>query len=189
MRYVIIVCHSPLIHFSAYKKSLYSLHHAPYHCWYKLIASHLESPEIGLKGCPNKPCCFHGHLILGKDPLYMVLYVDDFIYFSPDPEVENYFESALKSKLTIDCMWNAEWLLGTRFDWSAASRGTYHSHLSWEAMRLWIVWVFGRLQSHLAWFCIILASQLTPFLRFTCQTVIVVFSLVNIKVGLEWWFG
>ena len=49
------------------KKSLYGLCHTPCH-WHKLIVSHLESSEIGLKHCPNELCCFCGHLILGKLP-------------------------------------------------------------------------------------------------------------------------
>jgi hypothetical protein len=76
------------------KKSFYGLHQAPRH-WYKLFSDILQSPEIGLKPTKHDPCIFHGTSIPGKPPLYLVMYVDDFLYFSLDDEVEQYFQTAL----------------------------------------------------------------------------------------------
>jgi hypothetical protein len=55
---------------------------------------------------------------LEPPPLYVALYVDDFIYFSLDDEVENYFETALSQKVTVDFLCEAEWFLRMKFDWS-----------------------------------------------------------------------
>jgi hypothetical protein len=85
----------------AFKKSLYGLQRAPHH-WYKLVSSILTSPEIGLTQCKNDPCVFIGHPPPGQPPLYLILYVDDFVYFSPSSDVESYFESALKHKMNVD---------------------------------------------------------------------------------------
>ena len=95
---------------------------SPHH-WYKLISSILESPKINLNQCPNEPCCLMGALIRGKPPLYLVLYVDDFVYFSIDSAVEQYFESSMKAKLSMDFMGTADWFLGTKFEWSTESSG------------------------------------------------------------------
>ena len=60
-------------------KSLYSLHFVP--CsWYNLITSHLKSLEIGLERCRNDPCIIVGNPLAGKAPLYLVLYVNDFVF-------------------------------------------------------------------------------------------------------------
>lgn len=48
--------------------------------------------------------------------MYLTIYVDDFLYFSEDSEVERYFESALAQKITVDFMGNAEFFLGIKFE-------------------------------------------------------------------------
>ncbi len=91
-----------------FKKSLYGLRRAPRH-WYKLLSKILQSPEIGLQPTRHDPCIFHGTLIPEKPPLYLAIYVDDFLYFSLDDEVEQYFQTALSlknSKLTFLVMQN-----------------------------------------------------------------------------------
>jgi hypothetical protein len=67
------------------KKSLYGLKRAPQH-WYKLFSTILQSPEIGLKPTKHDPCIFYGTIIPGKPPLYLAIYIDDFLYFSLDDE-------------------------------------------------------------------------------------------------------
>ena len=67
------------------RKTLYGLKRSPRH-FYELASKILES--IGMKKHPYSPCIFFGTPIQGKPPLYLRLYVDDFIYFSEDNEVE-----------------------------------------------------------------------------------------------------
>jgi Reverse transcriptase (RNA-dependent DNA polymerase) len=113
------------------KKSLYGLRRAPRH-WYKLISSILTSPEISLKQCKNDPCVFIGTPLPGQPPLFLILYVDDFVYFSPSAEVEAYFESALSQKMKVDFLGDAEWFLGMKFDWSFDSHDHLHCRISQE---------------------------------------------------------
>ncbi len=89
------------------KKSLYGLKRAPHH-WYKHLSAILQSPELGLCPTAHDPCIFHGVLIPGKPPLYLVIYVDDFLYFSLDDEVEQYFCTAFSQKCKVDFLGDAE---------------------------------------------------------------------------------
>ena len=112
--------------------------------WYKMISSILESLEINLKCCPNEPCCFVGTPIPDRPPLYLVLYVDDFVYFSSDPDVERYFESAIQAKLSVEFMGTADWFLGTKFDWfTDESSGVVSCCLSQEAYANEVVTAMG----------------------------------------------
>jgi len=114
--------HSGSSSFWRLQKSLYGLRRAPHH-WYKLLSSILTSPEIGLSQCKNDPCVFVGRPVPGQPPLYFILYVDDFVYFSPSVDVESYFESALKQHMTVDYLGDAEWFLGVQFHWSFNQSG------------------------------------------------------------------
>ena len=75
------------------KKMLYGLRHSPRH-WYNKITSVLAS--IGLRPNASDPCMFTGSVCnpnnpaadIPSAPLTVGLYVDDFVYFSEDPEVE-----------------------------------------------------------------------------------------------------
>jgi hypothetical protein len=66
-------------------RSLYGLRRAP-KLWYEKLSSHLKL--MGLKTCPNSPCLFVDTLIDGEAPIYVRIYVDDIIYFSPSDIVE-----------------------------------------------------------------------------------------------------
>ena len=74
------------------KRTLYGLKRSLCHCSKKMTEM-LE--KIGLLRCPNSPCLFQGHIIPGDKPLYLGLYVDDFVYFSESTQVEKQFETAL----------------------------------------------------------------------------------------------
>ena len=58
------------------KKTLYGLKRSPRH-WYETAKKALIT--IGLQPCPNAPCIFNGTIVPGKPPLYLGLYVDNFI--------------------------------------------------------------------------------------------------------------
>eukprot|EP00957_Ditylum_brightwellii_P113233 8635269-Ditylum_brightwellii.AAC.1 len=53
---------------------------------------------MGLKQSPNAPCIFYGDIIEGEPPVYIGLYVDDFIFFSASDKVEEDFKNILKNK-------------------------------------------------------------------------------------------
>jgi hypothetical protein len=106
------------------KKTLYGLRRSPQH-WYNKITSVLAS--IGLKPNASDPCLFTGSINdpnnpaadIPSTPLTVGLYVDDFVYFSKDPEVERKFEQLLSSLITVDFMGTVDWFLGTHFQWSS----------------------------------------------------------------------
>jgi len=112
------------------KRSLYGLKRAPRH-WYNKATKILK--ETGLHPCPNAPCLFQGEIIPGKPTLYLGLYVDDFIFFSTDKEVEKEFERRLKEKTNVDFMGNVSHFLGLRFQWRKQPNSHLKVHLSQEA--------------------------------------------------------
>jgi hypothetical protein len=83
--------------------------------------------QIGLCKNASDPCLFTGHILNPSNPanslssssLMLGLYIDDFIYFSKDPEVERKFEAILSTLITVKFMGTVEWLLGTHFQWLA----------------------------------------------------------------------
>ena len=84
----------------------------------------------------NAPCLSKGTAIPGKAPMYLGLYVDDFVYFSVDPEVEAAFEKKLKAKTLVDFMGQVTHFLGIKFQWRKfQSRNEDHvkAHLSQAA--------------------------------------------------------
>ena len=137
------------------KKSLYGLKRAPRH-WFALISKILTSAEIGLSQCKNDSCVFFGSPIPGKPPLYLILYVDDFVYFSPDGDVESYFETALSQKIKVDFMGEAEFFLGMKFDWFPSEDGHIDCRISQEAYANTIASEMG-LQKHNV------SPMMTPF--------------------------
>ena len=94
------------------KKTLYGLKRSPRH-WYNTCRQTLI--DIGLKPCPNAPCIFTGTLIEGQPPLYLGLFVDDFIYFSANSEVERKFEQLFGAKFNVDFSPEVTHFLGIKF--------------------------------------------------------------------------
>ena len=93
------------------KKSLYGLRRAPRY-WVDRISSVLR--RLKLVECPNEACYFVGCPVDGLPELHLVIYVDDFVYFSTSDDVENYFEKALKEHIIVD-LWAqsiTSWELG-----------------------------------------------------------------------------
>ena len=67
-------------------KTLYGLKRSPRH-WYDKAHSILTA--IGLTRSPNAPCLYSGSVIPGHPPLYLGLYVDDFIFSHKAPKLKN----------------------------------------------------------------------------------------------------
>jgi deoxyuridine 5''-triphosphate nucleotidohydrolase (dut) len=114
------------------KKTLYGLKRSPRH-WYETAKQALLS--IGLNPCPNAPCIFSGTIVPGKPPLYVGIYVDDFIYFSSDPSVEKSFETILPSNTNLQIEFNGaiHHFLGIKFSHTKTDDGHVTIHLSQEA--------------------------------------------------------
>ncbi len=82
--------------------------------------------SIGLKPNASDPCMFPGSIWdpnnpaadIPAAPLQIGLYVDDFVYFSEDPKVEQRFEQLLSSLVTVNFLGTVDWFLGTHFQWS-----------------------------------------------------------------------
>ncbi len=72
---------------------------------------------MGLNSCANSSCLFFGSLIEGEAPIYVRIYVDDIIYFSPSDQVESEFEKHLSSVGKIDFMGQVTHFLGIEFNW------------------------------------------------------------------------
>ena len=94
------------------KKTLYGLKRSPRH-FYELAVKTLNS--IGMYQHPYSPCLFIGTPIAGEPPLYLGLYVDDFIYFSTNRKVEEKFEKSFKAKLDMDLSGDISYFLGIKF--------------------------------------------------------------------------
>jgi hypothetical protein len=58
---------------------------------------------------------FYGSLIEGEPPLYLGLYVDDFIYFSSSRKTEQKFEKLFSSKIDMDLNGEVSYFLGIKF--------------------------------------------------------------------------
>jgi hypothetical protein len=108
------------------KKTLYGLKRSPRH-WYETAKQALT--YLNLRPCPNAPCIFSGSLIPDKPPIYVGIYVDDFIYFSADEEVEKAFETMLPSRTTLQI----HHFLGIKFSNSKSPDGHVSMHLSQES--------------------------------------------------------
>ena len=85
--------------------------------------------SINLRPCKNAPCIFHGEILPGKPPLYLGVYIDDFIYFSTDKTVEKAFETKLSALTDVDFIGDVSHFLGIKFTWTN-SPSSLSVHLS-----------------------------------------------------------
>jgi hypothetical protein len=74
-----------------------------------------SSSCMGLQSSPNSPCLFVGTLIPGEAPIYVGIYVDDIIYFSPSAVTKRKFEELLSTLGSIDFMGQVTHFLGIEF--------------------------------------------------------------------------
>jgi len=110
--------------------SLYGLRRAP-KLWFEKLSNHLLS--MGLKNYPNSPCIFVGSLIPGQAPIYVGIYVDDIIYFSPSDEVEKTFETLLSTIGDVDFMGQVSHFLGIEFAWKHLPEGHFSVSLTQQS--------------------------------------------------------
>jgi hypothetical protein len=87
---------------------------------------------------------------------YLAIYVDDFLYFSLDDNVEQYFETALSQKLKVELLGEAEWYLGMKFNWHTSSDGSVTCRISQEGYAAAIVDEMGLSTANKS-------PQVTPF--------------------------
>jgi hypothetical protein len=125
-------------------KTLYGLRRSPQH-WFHTLSKYFK--EIGLRPTPHDGCLFVGTPVPGKAPIYVALFVDDFVYFSPDSDVEAHFETALASKVKVDFMGQVDYFLGILFDWRRHDDGSVSVHLSQEAYANQIIESMGLLDA------------------------------------------
>ena len=111
------------------KRTLYGLKRSPRH-WYERAVQILT--QVGLTQCKHSPCLFRGEIIDGQPPLYLGLYVDDFVYFSVSDAVERKFENKLKSLTKVEFMGHVSHFLGIRYQWRQKD-GDVKVHMSQEA--------------------------------------------------------
>jgi hypothetical protein len=80
---------------------------------------------MGLQPSLKDPCLYTGYvhdpanpsIKLTTAPLCLGIYVDNFVYFSADPAVEELFGRLLTERSTVDFMGIVEWFLGVHFSW------------------------------------------------------------------------
>ncbi len=111
-------------------RTLYGLKRSPRH-WYEKAKQVLES--IGLKRIKNSNCIFSGTVIKGYPPIYVGLYVDDFIYFSSSDKVEKEFESQFGSQVPTTFDGDVNYFLSIAFNNTRHNDGHISIHMSQEA--------------------------------------------------------
>ena len=94
------------------KRTLYGLKRSPRH-WYETCKKTLI--KLGLKPCPNAPCIFTGTIIPNEPPIYLGLFVDDFVYFSASDKVEEKFKTDFGSEYKVDFQDEITHFLGMKF--------------------------------------------------------------------------
>jgi hypothetical protein len=111
--------------------SLYGLKRAP-KLWFEMLSSHLKA--MGLRKSTKSPCLLTGVNIPGGPPIYVSIYVDDIIYFSPGNSVEQKFEELLSTIGSVDFMGKVSLFLGTEFTWVEHEDGYLTVSLTQQAV-------------------------------------------------------
>jgi hypothetical protein len=88
---------------------------------------------MGFEEMQHDNCIFKCTPFADEPPIYVGLYVDDFIYFSKSDKVEEWFENNLKSHVKVEFMGDVQWFLGQRYDWYTDSENRIACHISQQA--------------------------------------------------------
>ena len=122
--------HTPRNSYWRLLRILYGLKRSPRH-WYEKAVSVLK--EIGITKMPNSNCIFSGVIIKGHPPIYIGLYVDDFIYFSESDMVEKAFETEFGATIKTTFDGDISHFLGINFTNIRHDDGHLSIHLTQEA--------------------------------------------------------
>lgn len=71
---------------------------------------------MGLQPLPQSPCIFIGTLLPNEAPIYIGLYLDDMIYFSPSNNTLKAFETQFGNKITTTFNGDIDYFLGIKFN-------------------------------------------------------------------------
>ena len=112
------------------KRTLYGLKRSPRH-WYEKARRTLIS--LGLKPVQNSSCIFSGTILPGHPPLYIGLYVDDFMYFSESLAVEQHFKKDFSKNFKVTWEGDISHFLGITFQTHRYENNDVWIHLSQEA--------------------------------------------------------
>ena len=111
-------------------RTLYGLKRSPRH-WYEKAKSILL--QLGLKQSIHSKCIFHGRIDPKLPPIYIGLYVDDFIYFSASDETKKLFEEKFGKEVKTTFDSNVLHFLGINFNCIKHTDGHVSIHMSQEA--------------------------------------------------------
>ena len=117
------------------KKTLYGLRRSPRH-WYDMINKILT--KMGLQPSAHDPCLFTGIINSTDAPIerheiFIGLYMDNFVYYSTDPAEEALFRTEIQKQIKVDFMGDADYFLGTAFEWARHDDGNLSVHLTQTA--------------------------------------------------------
>jgi hypothetical protein len=126
-------------------KTLYGLRRSPHH-WYNMFCSALK--DLGLRQSVHDPCLFSGNLKSDTSPsphseIHVGIYVDDFVFYSSDPQAEKQFQEELKKKVVVDFMGDVDYFLGTAFTWKRHPNDHLSVHLCQSAFTEFTAHRFG----------------------------------------------
>ena len=93
-------------------KGLYGLKQSP-RLWYDTLLAWLIS--LGFERSDVDPCLFTYRD--GDDELYLVVWVDDFIYASPSAELMTWFKQQASARFSMKHLGPLEWCLGLKVDY------------------------------------------------------------------------
>ena len=88
---------------------------------------------IGFVQSKNAPCIFVGNIIDGEPPVYLGLYVDDFIYFSQSEKAEKEFEKQFIQHVPVTFENEIDYFLGIKFHNKRDKNGDVEIKLSQSA--------------------------------------------------------
>ena len=71
---------------------------------------------MGLADSQHEPCVYMVSLIPWNPPVYVGLYLDEFVYFRKFDVVEEQFKTSLSMALQVDRKSKAEWFLSNSFE-------------------------------------------------------------------------